>query len=172
MAGEHDLPVRLRRWAESDLALLTALLGDPTMTEYLGGPESAEQLAARHQRYLELPGTGTGEMFVILAGDEREPAGSIGYWDVEHGGEAAFETGWSVLPAFQGRGIAAKATAALLDVARGKRTYRYVFAFPSVENGASNALCKKVGFTFMGEEGFEYPKGNPIRCNTWRFALW
>ena len=45
----------LHPWSEDDLPLLEKLLGDPAMTMHLGGPESPEQIAQRHQRYLNLP---------------------------------------------------------------------------------------------------------------------
>ena len=37
------------------------------------------------------------------------PVGGIGYWQVEHDGVPAWETGWSVEPEWQGRGIAREA---------------------------------------------------------------
>jgi RimJ/RimL family protein N-acetyltransferase len=47
-----------------------------------------------------------------------------------------------------------------------------VYAFPSVDNAPSNAICRKVGFELLGEKDFEYPPGNPLRCNEWRFDLY
>jgi RimJ/RimL family protein N-acetyltransferase len=44
-------------------------------------------------------------------------------------------------------------------------------AYPKITNAASNALCQKAGFTNLGERDFEYPKGNPIRCNDWSLDL-
>jgi hypothetical protein len=44
-------------------------------------------------------------------------------------------------------------------------------AFPSVDNGPSNAICKKLGFILLGEEDFEYPKGSFMRSNDWRLDL-
>jgi RimJ/RimL family protein N-acetyltransferase len=164
-------PMTLRDWEEGDLPLLQASLGDPAMTRYLGGPESPEQIAARHQRYAALVGTGTGHMFVILVGREREAAGSVGFWDKEWQNEQVYEMGWSVLPPYQGRGIATRATILALEQARRDSRHRYVHAFPSVENAASNATCRKAGFSLLGEYDFEYPKGHLMRCNDWRFDL-
>ena len=76
-----------------------------------------------------------------------------------------------MLPAYQGRGIAAAATAAVVEQARADSRRRYVHAFPSVQNAASNAVCRKVGFTFMTEVDFEYPPGTLLRCNDWRLDL-
>ena len=60
--------------------------------------------------------------------------------------------------------------ALLLDVIR-EDARRPVHAFPSVDNAASNAVCRKLGFEFLGAFDFEYPPGNPLRCNDWRLEL-
>ncbi len=162
--------VQLRDWAESDLELLRRN-NAPEMTEHLGGPESEEKLLDRNRRYAAIRGTGTGRMFVVELLPDLEPVGSIGYWDRESGGETVFETGWAVSPEYQGRGIAAAATRAAIESARDERKHRYLHAYPNVTNLPSNALCRKLGFELLGEFDFEYPVGNPIRCNDWRFDL-
>ena len=161
----------MRLWAAEDLALLHQLLGDPSMTAHLGGPESAEQIARRHERYLHLADSSADRMYAILAGSALEPAGSVGYWEKEWQDQTVYETGWSVLPAFQGKGIATKATEAILAMLHAEPKHRFVHAFPSVQNNASNAICRKTGFALMGEYEFEYPKGQWMRCNDWRYAL-
>ena len=99
-----------------------------------------------------------------------EPWGTDdGYWERTWQGEEVYEIGWSVLTAYQGRGIAA--TALALDAARADGRHRFVHAFPSVENGPSNAICRKAGFRLLGERDFEYPREHPLRCNDWRFDL-
>ncbi|MBX3049342.1 MAG: GNAT family N-acetyltransferase [Anaerolineales bacterium] len=163
--------IALRPYGEGDFELLQATLGDPEMTRFLGGPESAEKLQQRHERYLALRNSEWERMFVILAGAQRAAAGTIGYWEHEHQGEAAWETGWSVLPAFQQQGLATRATLAVIDLLRADGRRRSVYAFPTVENLASNAICRKAGFTLEGVSDYEYPKGNPIRCNIWRLDL-
>ena len=171
MSHITQVSVQLRLWAAEDLPLLHQLLGDPSMTEHLGGPESAEQIARRHERYLHLVDLSDDRMYAILVGPELEPAGSVGYWEKEWQDKTVYETGWSVLPAFQGKGIATKATEAVLAILRVAPKHHYVHAFPSVANAASNAICRKTGFTLMGEHAFEYPKGHWMHCNDWRFDL-
>jgi RimJ/RimL family protein N-acetyltransferase len=163
--------VRIEPWGPDDLPLLEKTMGDPSMTEHLGGPESPEKLADRQRRYEELAGTGTGRMFKIVDVATGEAIGSVGYWQRTWRGEVVYETGWGVTPAFQGRGIASEATAQVLDVARSENKHRFVHAFPSVDNHASNAICRKLGFTLLGEHDFEFPPGHPMRCNDWRFDL-
>jgi RimJ/RimL family protein N-acetyltransferase len=166
---EMTLEVDIRPWAEDDLSLLTRLMGDPAMTAHLGGPEAPEKIRERHEGYWR--GAGTGRMFAIVVGPERAAAGSVGYWEREWGGEQVWETGWSVLPEFQGHGVATKATAAVVKLAHAEGKHRFIHAFPSVDNGASNAICRKLGFAFQGDVDFEYPPGHPMRCNDWRLDL-
>jgi len=108
-------------------------------------------------------------MFAILLG--AESVGSVGYWESEWQGETVYEMGWSVLPSFQGQGIAARATLAALDKLRPLALHRFVHAFPSVENPPSNGVCRKAGFSLIGEFEGEYPKGHFMRCNNWRLDL-
>jgi len=162
--------VRLEPWSTDDLPLLRRLLGDPAMTEHLGGPESEEQLVERQARYESLE-PGRAQMFKIVDEETGEAAGSVGYWEKEWRGETVYETGWSVLSEHQGRGLASAATRLVADEARRQRRHRYLHAFPSVENGASNAICRKLGFELLGDSEFEYPKGHFMRCNDWRLDL-
>ena len=163
--------MRIEPWAEGDLALLERLLGDPAMTEHLGGPESPEQLAERQKRYERAADSGTGRMFKIVDEASGEPVGSVGYWDKDWRGSPVYETGWSVLPEFQGGGLAAAGTALAIEAARAERKHRYLHAFPSVENAPSNAICRKLGFTLLEACEFEYPKGHFMQCNDWRLEL-
>jgi RimJ/RimL family protein N-acetyltransferase len=171
MPGKQQIETDLRPWAAGDLPLLEQLLGDPMMTQYLGGPESPARLRDRHARYYRPDNPDQSRMFVIVAGSERVSVGSIGYWLNTWQAQEVWETGWSVLPAFQGQNIATRATAAIIERTRAEGTYRFLHAFPSVENGASNAVCRKAGFTWLGEYDFEYPPGHVMRCNDWQFDL-
>jgi RimJ/RimL family protein N-acetyltransferase len=160
--------VRLEPWGPDDFSLVQQLMGDPAMTEYLGGPESPEKLRDRQRRY-EQPGSG---MFKIVDEETGEAVGSVGYWERDWLGEPVFEVGWSVIPAFQGRGIAAEGTRQVIEIARAdERARHWMHAYPNVENAASNAICRRLGFELLAERDFEYPPGNPIRCNDWRLDL-
>ena len=159
--------MRIEPWSEDDLPLLEKLMGDPAMTEHLGGPESPEKIRERQRRY-EPPGSG---MFKIVDGETGEAVGSVGYWERAWRDGQVYELGWSVLPAFQGRGLARLATAQVIALARAEDRLRFVHAFPSVDNAPSNAICRRLGFTLIEECDFEYPPGRPLRCNDWRLDL-
>ena len=163
--------ILLEPWSEADLPLLEKLLGDPDMMTHLGGPESPEQILRRHQRYLHLPEDGTDQMFRIVWGPARESVGSVGYWRKTWREQSVYEMGWLVLPAYQGRGIATQAAAAVIEHARREARYRFMHAFPSVENPASNAICRKLGFTLLEEWKVEYPPGHSMTVNDWRLDL-
>ena len=163
--------VRIEPWGEGDLALLKKLMSDPEMTKHLGGPESGEQIAERHARYLRLADSGQGRVFKIVLRSTGEAVGSVVYWERTWRGEQVYEIGWEVLPAFQGRGIASAATTQAIAMARSDGKHRFLHAFPSVDNFPSNTICRKLGFTLVEECEFEYPKGSFMRCNDWRLDL-
>jgi RimJ/RimL family protein N-acetyltransferase len=79
--------------------------------------------------------------------------------------ELIWETGWSVIPTFQGQGIASSATAQLMDKARAEEQHRFVHAFPMVENAPSNAVCRKLGFTLLGDTDLPARRACVVRCN-------
>ena len=156
--------VQLEPWGDDDLPLLHALLGDPVMMEHLGGPESPEKIVERQARYVGNPGA----LKIVVDG---VGAGWVGFWEREWRDEQVYEIGWSVLPGFQGRGVAAAATRLALEAARASDGPRTVHAFPPPANGPSNAICRKTGFTFLGEVEFEYPKGVFGSSNDWVYDL-
>jgi RimJ/RimL family protein N-acetyltransferase len=159
--------VRLRPWTTGDLPLLQRTLGDPGLTAHLGGPEAPDKVLERHGRYLAMGDPGAGTMFVSLVGPDRLVAGTHGYWKRMGDGAAIWETGWIVLPEFQGRGIATRATQLMAELAWADAPDRPIHAYPAVDNPASNAVCRKAGFRLIGAFDFEYPPGHPMQCNDW-----
>jgi RimJ/RimL family protein N-acetyltransferase len=153
--------VFLQPWAENDLPLLEKLLGDPLMMDHLGGPESLEHIRERHQNYLSL--TDSDHMFKIVIEQDSEGVGSIGYWERHWRGSQVYEAGWLILPEYHGRGIGTMAARLLVSLARMDKRFRYLHAFPSVDNPPSNAICRKLGFQFIDTCEFEYPAGNLCR---------
>jgi len=152
-------------WPRGRVDVLTALLADPVMMEHLGGPETPERIAKRQADY-ERPGSG---QYAIVA--DGEPVGWVGHWEREWRGGRVLEIGWSVIPSYQGRGLASAATAEALERARVESALRHVHAFPAADNGPSNGICRKVGFELLETLEFEYPKGTFMQCNDWRYDL-
>jgi RimJ/RimL family protein N-acetyltransferase/predicted nucleotidyltransferase len=169
-AMNRTMSVKLEPWGKDDYPLVEKLMGDPVMTEYLGGPETPEKLRERQARY-EKATDSKARMFKIVDEATGEAVGSVGYWEKEWQGEMIYETGWGVLPEFQGRGIAGAATAQAIELARAENKHRYLHAFPTPENAPSNAICRKLGFTLLGEVEFAFPPGHIAPSNDWRLDL-
>jgi RimJ/RimL family protein N-acetyltransferase len=151
--------VRLRAYTEADLALTHALEGDPDVMRHLGGPSSPAEIEDAHRRRL------ADSWWLVIEADGAT-AGTIGIWETEHDGERIHETGWTVLPAHQGRGVATAALALLLERARAEPRFGAIHAFPGVDNDASNALCRRFGFTHAGDARFAF-RGHELHCNHW-----
>jgi RimJ/RimL family protein N-acetyltransferase len=156
--------VHIEPWGAGNLPLLV-LLNDPEMTKHVGGPETPEQVADRQARYE--PADSRQYRIVV----DGEGAGWVGYWEITWDGERVWETGWAVLPIFQGRGAASSATAQLIEIARAERLHRFMHAYPRVENAPSNAICRSLGFTLLGEVDFPARGGGTARCSDWRLDL-
>jgi RimJ/RimL family protein N-acetyltransferase len=170
VARQHPTLIRLERWTDVDFPLLVRL-NSPEMTEHLGGPETDEQLRQRHEKYVRLADSTEAFIFKVVLESTGEVAGNVNFWEREWQGRPVYEMGWGVLPEFQGRGVASAAVANAIEVAQGAGRRDTIHAFPSIENGPSNAICRKAGFQLMGEVPFEYPKGHWMRCNDWRVTL-
>src|SRR5207247_9285180 len=132
MRGRPD--VVNRPYSESDLPLLERTLGDPRMTIHLGGPESAEKLRDRHKKFAAMSeDSSAGCIFVITTASEKALAGTVGYWEKDWNGQQVWETGWSVLPEFQGPGIARAAIPLIVELRTKPRHHRYLHDAPSVD---------------------------------------
>jgi RimJ/RimL family protein N-acetyltransferase len=161
--------MRLEPWAEGDLWLVERLMGDPAMTEHLGGPESHEKIVERQSRYELAGASGQGGMFKIV--EDEQAVGSVGYWERSWNDQLVYETGWSVLPEFQGRGYAVRGAALVVAMARAEHRLRFMHAFPTPDNAASNGVCRSLGFTLVGECEFEFPPGHFSPSNDWQLDL-
>ncbi|MGR6317571.1 GNAT family N-acetyltransferase [Micromonospora soli] len=161
--------VRMVRWSTADLALLQQL-NSPEVRAHTGGPETDEQVLARHERYVRGAGPRSGTMFTVRLPDGTK-VGSVGFWERDWRGEPVYEMGWAILPAYQGRGLATAAVRAVTAEAAARGDRRFAHAYPSVDNPPSNAVCRKAGFTLLGETEFEYPPGHLMRSNDWRIEL-
>ncbi|MBT2517877.1 GNAT family N-acetyltransferase [Streptomyces sp. ISL-90] len=162
--------VTLLPWSDDDLDLLRRSNTHELMDQ-LGGPENDEQVRARHERYLRMWREGTGFQFRIVIPGHPEGVGTIGYWRREEQGVPVLEAGWSVESEYRGRGIAPAAVLAMLEVARAAGEKLPVHAYPRVDNPASNAVCRKAGFTLLGELDFEISPGTLLHTNDWVVEL-
>ncbi len=165
-----DVEVEIRPWCDEDLAILKRIFTDPRMMQFLGPVETLEQISQRHHRYLGGEG-GLLHMFAIVVGDDRCAAGLVGFWEHHANGQLMYETGWCVLPEFQGRGIATRAARLAAALARREHKFRYLHAYAAVSNAASNAVCRKAGFTLQGQVEIEDPAAWSVPHNDWMIDL-
>ncbi|MFG2481853.1 GNAT family N-acetyltransferase [Streptomyces virginiae] len=184
--------VRLEPWSAGDFWLLERK-NEPIMTQFLGGPEPAAKLVDRQRRYEAMSARepAAGRMFRVVwtpadqgpGGDDRrgddgghghghaESVGSVGFWEREWQGEPVYEAGWGILPEFQGHGLAVAALTELLAYVRAHGSRDSVHAFPGTDHPASNAVCRRAGFEYLGDVDFEYPPGVPHPSCDWRYRM-
>ncbi len=168
MPQQQRLLVGIRPWSEQDFPVLERLMVDPAKA----GTGALDEARQRHERYLRSGETSRqGPILAITFGPDGQTVGTIGYWQRLWQGQHLWEIGWSVLPEFQGRGIAARAIEMLADRARALGRFRFLHAFPAVDNEAANAICRNAGFELLGEIEFNLPAGHMHRRNDWRLDL-
>jgi RimJ/RimL family protein N-acetyltransferase len=153
--------VQLRAYTDADFAFTERMETDPVVMAHLGGPVDPARLPRVHRLRLADPW-----WFVITEAPGGPAAGTIGIWATEHDGEPIHETGWTVAPEYQGRGLARRALAVLIDRATAEPSFERLHAFPATDNPASNALCLRAGFALQGEVDVHFA-GRPLHCNHW-----
>lgn len=163
--------MELRNLTTNDLWLYEAIHCDPAMMAELGGPLRPEGLWQKLQGDVADVEADTVWVLVIVPDEDADPAaGTVSVWDHEWRGETISEIGWMVLPKFQGKGLGSRAVQMVLDRARSTGRWDVLHAFPAVTNSASNAMCRKLGFSLIEELDYDY-RGRTLRCNHWRLNL-
>jgi len=162
--------VLLRDVEPSDVAAYVRMRCDPAMMAELGGPVPRAGIEAKVET--DVRRTRADEWWVaMIVPDAAAPevvAGSVALWSHEDGEDVGLsEMGWMVLPEFQGQRYAKRAVRAVLERARDDGRWGVVHAFPGVSNAASNAVCRSVGFTLVGERNVSFA-GRELRTNHWR----
>jgi RimJ/RimL family protein N-acetyltransferase len=153
-------------YGDADFALTKALECDPDVMRHLGGAVDPDDLVDVHRRRAETEDW----YFKVLPEAGGPAAGTIGIWDSQWEETTIHEVGWMLLPAFQGRGIATRALALLIERARAEPRFERLHAFPAIDNAPSNALCAKFGFVLTGDGEFQF-RNRTLRCNHWELGL-
>ena len=161
--------MRLREVELGDLDAYVRMRCDPVMMAELGGPLPREGIEAKVRR--DMADTASGRTWVLMIlPDEAEVgtvAGTVALWSHPEGTETISEVGWMVLPEFQGRGLATAAVRVLLERARTENRWGIVHAFPGVTNRPSNGICRRLGFTLLGEQDVVFAD-RTLRANHWQ----
>ena len=137
--------MRLVPMTADDEDLAVRLECDPEMMFHIGGPRQEADVRASHKHRLDLMEKGEARMYKIVADGSDEVLGTIGIWKIDWKGPQAYEMGWFVLPAYQGKGVATEAARLIIAQARSDPEVRSVHAYPAVTNAASNAIARKLG---------------------------
>jgi RimJ/RimL family protein N-acetyltransferase len=156
-------------YSHEDIELIRELETDPESMRYLGGPVGHDRIEEIHARRLATVAAGEW-YFKIVPEPGGRPVGTIGIWSATWRDQPIHETGWMVLPAFRGRGLAALALDRVLSMARSDGRFERVHAFPSIHNEASNALCRRFGFRLIEVTDFDY-RGSQLQVNVWELGL-
>ena len=164
------MTVELRPYAEGDLALTEALETDPQVMKELGGPRNAEDVRKAHRNRVTPTAAGERWWFVIVPEPGGPGVGQIGIWQHEWEGDKIYEIGWTLLPSFQGRGVASQALGMLLERARQADSVDAIHALPGVTNAPSNGLCRKFGFELVEEREIDF-LDRRLRVNHWVLEL-
>ncbi|MFG2692686.1 GNAT family N-acetyltransferase [Kitasatospora sp. NPDC048407] len=160
--------MRLRNVEPGDVEAYVRMRCDPAMMAELGGPLPSEGMAEKVR--LDVERTAADDWWVrMIVPDGAGPevvAGTVTLWPHEEDGERITEIGWMVLPEFQGRGLAKRAVREVLEAAGADGRWGRVHAFPGATNGASNALCRSLGFELLGDREVVFA-GRVLRTNHW-----
>ena len=162
--------MELRNLTLDDLLLYEAIHCDPRMMADLGGPLPREPLADKLRE--DVADTEADRVWVlaIIPDEGGEPAGTVAIWDHEAHGAPITEIGWMVLPEHQGRGLGKRAVLAALEKARAQARWDVVHAFPAARNERSNAMCRSLGFSKIGEGDYDF-RGRILHCSHWMLDL-
>lgn len=160
--------MRLREVELGDLDTYVRMRCDPEMMAELGGPLPRDGMEAKVRG--DVADTAAGRSWVLMIlpddGDPGTAAGVVAIWSHPEGGEPISEIGWMVLPEFQGRGLATAAVRLVLQRAQAEQRWGVVHAFPGVTNGPSNGICRRLGFTLVGEQDVVFAD-RTLRANHW-----
>jgi RimJ/RimL family protein N-acetyltransferase len=162
--------MRLRDVEPGDVGAYVRMRCDPVMMTELGGPLPREGMEDKVARDVRAVAAGEAWIKMLVPGEDAPDvvAGSVTLWshDDGDGGAPISETGWMVLPEFQGRGLAKRAVRMLLELARDDGRWGLVHAFPATTNGPSNGICRSLGFRLAGERDVTFA-GRVLRTNRW-----
>jgi len=140
----------IRPAQEADRARMVSLWCDEEFMAFAPGEKTEEAAQRRFDHMLEVAEDLPFAKQPIV---ERASGVIVGYTGVDwfdYQGLPRLEFGWRLAPEFRGLGYATEAAQALLDQAR--RTFiGEIFVIIDLDNLASQNVCRKLGFTPLGQ---------------------
>jgi RimJ/RimL family protein N-acetyltransferase len=141
--------LELRRWRETDLDEHAAMIADPEVNRYVGGPTdraSAWRQIAIFIGHRELRGWTSS---VVVERQSGRLVGRAGLWQPE--GWPGVEVGWILKPSVWNQGYATEIGHAVRDYAFGNLHIPHLVSLIHPENHASIRVAQKIGAIFEGE---------------------
>jgi RimJ/RimL family protein N-acetyltransferase len=152
----------LRRSRPGDAETISAYRSDPDVHIHQGWDRTDPD--GIRAEIKEMAGRSPGEpggwvQFSVLERGSRRLVGDVGISRVD-GERGVIKVGYTVAPAFQGRGYGTEATGALVAYAFDVLGAEVVRAYASAENAPSIRVAEKVGMRLV--ERFEHRYGNEV----------
>jgi RimJ/RimL family protein N-acetyltransferase len=158
----------LRPWAAEDLDAYAAVLADPAVADWLGGPltrEATAGLMARSNAVLAAHG------YARLAMIRRADGRLLGHCGLMPAGEElppapGVEIGWALIREAWGQGYATEAARAVLADGLDRLRLSEILAFTTEGNARSQAVMRRVGMDRAPERDFDHPRfpaAHPLR---------
>ena len=135
----------LRHLQEGDLEQLTAMLADPEVTRYIGGPRTREQTRARLTELIGQYQTEGYSKWAVVLRATGECIGRCGPAVVDVSGAREVEIGYDLAKHYWGQGLAKEAATAALQHSFTVLGLRRVVSLISPENAASQSVAKHLG---------------------------
>lgn len=159
---EHIVTARLvlRRSRPEDAEAISAYRSDPEVHRYQGWDRTDAE--GVRSEIVEMTGRAPGQPggWTQFSVEDRETGGLVGDigLSLADGEPGVIKIGYTMSPAFQGRGYATEAVGALIGYAFDTLGADIVRAYASAENVASIRVAEKVGMQLV--ERFERRHGN------------
>jgi RimJ/RimL family protein N-acetyltransferase len=139
----------LRRFTLADLEPLAAILADPDVTRFFGGPRALDQTRARMLDFLDAYEKVGFSKWAVVLRETGELMGRCGPAVVDVEGGSEVELGYDLAKRFWGQGFATEAAAASLDHCFSVLGLTRVVSIIHPENVASRRVAEHLG---MNEE--------------------
>lgn len=149
----------LRPWREADREPYAAIMVDPEVGKWLGGPFTRRQSHERVARFTaSLAETGVGRLAVERKSDRR----LIGHCGLAHTPDtppvpAGIEIGWALAPDAWGSGFAAEAARAVIADGFARDEVAEILAFTGATNLRSRAVMRRLGMARGTDRDFDHP---------------
>ena len=149
--------LRFSHWRKEDLPFAISLWGDPRVSAFIGGPFSAQQIAARLESEIAGMHANRVQYWPVFLSGTDDFAGCAGLRPYGEEREV-LELGFHFRPEYWGQGLVQEAARAVIAFAFKTLAVTSLLAGHHPKNEASKRLIGRLGFVFTHEE-FYPPSG-------------